>query len=778
MTLHEFLISKGYPQATGLPLDGEYHRFDHAGALSGWYKGRLANGERAVVAFGDFKTSEKFDYIEGEALLSPEGAEVLRAELAQSALLEAQERAKRQEEAALQCTRAWDEGITRGTTAYLVRKGLKKLYGARICPEYTDTLLIPGRDTCGKLWTIQRILPEKTQSGLDKLMKKGGRIEGCFFLIGSPNPEGDLAVCEGFATGASIHEATGMPTVCAFHAGNLLAVSTALRDRYPHARLRICGDDDRFTQRNGKPYNPGREKAEAAALACLGVAVFPRFRDAHSRGSDFNDLHQAEGLEVVKDCILNPPVPQGGKPPGKKKKFSEKLVAEWMLEWTGGKLVRQDKNLFLYDGVKWDELDSQGIDSLKNKINSLCGETLTSKDVSSAFNTFFRYIPAVPEAVNLFEPSRDKVNFKNGTLHIHFRPKEPSELKAQPGRGTHHFEFRFGGHLATDFCTTVIPLDYAPHGELPSNEEYEQMLRNVWPDSDFTAKKDFYEEVLGSCLAPMFPKITFAIGQPGTGKSTLIMLAAKLVGAGNSAGSDITSWGDSFGLEAMVNKLVNFDTDISTTRRISDDLAKKVIDGRVSIRRKNKTNVEARLPAVHIFGANEMPKSAEGMSGAYERRAIILRTDTVQPGKGGGGEFSDWIWAQGSQGVLKAALRGLERLLARGGIYSTPESSREEMRSWGKDNDQVAQFIEAIELGEVRVGQEGETLLIREDASITVDAIYTLFCATVTKIDAGGHNRSRILDRVQFVKRLYRDRRFAPCRINVVRRVSGVGFQP
>jgi phage/plasmid primase-like uncharacterized protein len=101
-------------------------------------------------------------------------------------------------------------------------------------------------------------------------------------------------IVEGYATGASIHEATGLPVAVAFHAGNLEPAATALRDAHPDARIIIAGDNDhhrpRETGPNGRPKpNVGRDAAEKAANAVGGFALLPQF-DAEDRGTDWNDL--------------------------------------------------------------------------------------------------------------------------------------------------------------------------------------------------------------------------------------------------------------------------------------------------------------------------------------------------------------------------------------------------------------------------------------------------------------------------------------------------------
>lgn len=126
-------------------------------------------------------------------------------------------------------------------------------------------MAVPLRDAAGRLWALQSINGQGT-----KLFPKYGRKQGCFHLIGEPAGAAVLAVAEGYATAASVHEATGWPVAVAFDAGNLLAVGRALRELYPEAALVFAGDDDPT-----QPDNPGRTKAEAAAAALGAVAAFP-----------------------------------------------------------------------------------------------------------------------------------------------------------------------------------------------------------------------------------------------------------------------------------------------------------------------------------------------------------------------------------------------------------------------------------------------------------------------------------------------------------------------
>lgn len=143
---------------------------------------------------------------------------------------------------------------------YLARKGVQA-YGTRL---YRGLLVIPLRNAAGVLQSLEFISPDGGKKFL-----RGGRVKGSYFPIGKPGNV--VCVAEGFATAASIFEATGHATACAFAVGNLQPVAEAIRTKFPAARIVLCADDDRHT-----PGNPGLTKARQAALAVGGLLAVPR----------------------------------------------------------------------------------------------------------------------------------------------------------------------------------------------------------------------------------------------------------------------------------------------------------------------------------------------------------------------------------------------------------------------------------------------------------------------------------------------------------------------
>jgi hypothetical protein len=104
---------------------------------------------------------------------------------------------------------------------------------------------------------------------------------------------------EGYATGATVHEATGDGVVVAMDSGNLIAVAPALRSRYPQAKLVVCADND--AKADGS--NPGVEAARKAASLCAADVLVPQFAKPGT-GTDFNDLAVAEGIDAARSQLM------------------------------------------------------------------------------------------------------------------------------------------------------------------------------------------------------------------------------------------------------------------------------------------------------------------------------------------------------------------------------------------------------------------------------------------------------------------------------------------
>ena len=275
----------------------------------GWYhlhEMRLASGDDLIVgSFGVWRGAEnnatKVELNKTE--LGAEQRESLRRRLAEDKKRAELARRADAERAAERARVAWQKCSEQGECEYLARKGVRA-HGVRFSPQ--GAIVVPMLDVGGKIHGLQVIRGRQAGSRkrLDKEFWPSGLIKkGHFHQIGVIGPL--VLVAEGYATGASLHEATGLPVVIAFDAGNLAPVASALHKRHKLARILICADDDCFGEANA-----GVSCASAAAMEVGGAYVAPVFVDEAARRaafdekgtklSDFNDLHLQEGLHVVR----------------------------------------------------------------------------------------------------------------------------------------------------------------------------------------------------------------------------------------------------------------------------------------------------------------------------------------------------------------------------------------------------------------------------------------------------------------------------------------------
>ena len=159
---------------------------------------------------------------------------------------------------------------------YLKRKGIQT-HGVRTTGD--GRLMVPLYDEDGTLSTLQYI---DDQGG--KLYHSGGQTGSKFWMIGSLDEPGTLYVAEGFATAATIFEATSRPCVIAYSASNLVPVTGLLREKYGAMQdIMIVADHD--------ASGVGQRYAEQASAKYGARMVMPPILgDANDYVQDGHDL--------------------------------------------------------------------------------------------------------------------------------------------------------------------------------------------------------------------------------------------------------------------------------------------------------------------------------------------------------------------------------------------------------------------------------------------------------------------------------------------------------
>lgn len=321
--------------------DGRVHRVRTADSREkrGWYvihEWQAGDGRRYLVGSygiwqGQERNARKIE-LRRESTLSAAERAALRARMLEDGRRAKAQREAEAERAARRAAAVWAKALREPPAGveveYLSRKGIGA-HGARYTP--TGAIVVPMMDARGDVKGLQFILPRHhprvAKTGRDKEYWPAGLSKiGRWFQIGAITSGSTVLVCEGFATGATLHEATGLPVVVAFDAGNLIHAAQAVRKHHRAERMLICADDDYLQkcqhcgkltdvsvpdcQHCGRPHgreNPGCKAAAAAALAVGGAWIAPAFPG--DRGgkklTDFNDLAMfpSGGLPLVRAQI-------------------------------------------------------------------------------------------------------------------------------------------------------------------------------------------------------------------------------------------------------------------------------------------------------------------------------------------------------------------------------------------------------------------------------------------------------------------------------------------
>jgi len=310
---------------------------DRRGQKSGFYalfEIQTEAGDTLIVGnFGNWRQGGDLHKValSRKQKLTPDERAAIRRRMAADRKRADAERQRKADQSAARASRMWrDQCLPLDTDAgheYLTAKNVRA-YGLRLSRK--GALAIPLCDAAGKIHGLQLILDRKKHAepikrlGRDKLFHPSGMAKrGHFFLIGAPRSGGVLLIAEGYATAATLHEATGLPVAVSFDCGNLQPAAEALLKHYKRLCVLICADDDHLGRCShckkqvevadptcphcGKPHgkiNSGIVKASAAAVAVSGDWIAPAFTDRKARKwTDWNDLAQAEGLHVVRSQI-------------------------------------------------------------------------------------------------------------------------------------------------------------------------------------------------------------------------------------------------------------------------------------------------------------------------------------------------------------------------------------------------------------------------------------------------------------------------------------------
>lgn len=614
--IHEFkaaIAAAGLTPPDDIIADGTIQKFSTNGRptdKSGWYK--LHGDERPAGSFGCWRAdfTQKWSYSKSKPLTAEEKAawrkrmETLDAERKQQ---EAEARAY----AAKTAKQMWEAARDDAAHPYLAKKKIPAI-GARVLK---DMLLIPVKQSATEFVGLQRIWPDGTKRPI-----KGTPMAGAYAPIGKPERGQKLVICEGWATGVTIHMFTQLPVIVAFNSGNLKPVVEKLQAKLAGFELVIAADDDyQTTKPDGTPWNPGLEAAYATGLP----VYIPRWYGDRTGGTDFNDLYIDEGGKAVAECFempVPPPIPT---------KTVDKPVENTPEQQPGPEQIKEPEPVTAVDNVQEYAAD------IPEYINNMPGEGLTPEQLSdigrqtpngptiifstSPMQTAEKFAEKMPGGGRILfwrgdfyawdgcrYALQDRVRIEQRLYHfmaqcwtektdpktkqvevIPFNPKRNlvddvyHALRAvcfvdlpepqcwidehQADYPPHEIVAFRNGFLhwpsrtmmkPTDRLFVVNVIDFDFDPNAPEPAEWNKFLGNLWADDHESVET--LAEMFGYLLTDDVSqqKMFMLIGPPRSGKGTILRVLESMVGYHNRVSPSMSSLGTQFGLQPLIGKRV------------------------------------------------------------------------------------------------------------------------------------------------------------------------------------------------------------------------------
>jgi phage/plasmid primase-like uncharacterized protein len=188
------------------------------------------------------------------------------------------------------------------------KQRIKMLFDGRI-EAPSCSIILPLYNADMQLQGLQFIHPT---TNFPKKFLKGSAINGSFGWV--DGLKDTIYICEGFATAATINEATGKCAFFSLGVNNLFETTKATRILYPNTNIIIIADNDKHLETEGlKKGESPKPNKNVGIMAAKKISSefklpysFPCF-DGERVGkqyTDFNDLKREFGIEKVKEQLL------------------------------------------------------------------------------------------------------------------------------------------------------------------------------------------------------------------------------------------------------------------------------------------------------------------------------------------------------------------------------------------------------------------------------------------------------------------------------------------
>lgn len=337
--------------------------------------------------------------------------------------------------------------------------------------------------------------------------------------------------------------------------------------------------------------------------------------------------------------------------------FNPNIFAEY-LQTHNQLLVHEGELFYQYNGSVWRTLPEHRLKRLIRDTIQGAQKNLYRSWMGDQAMEMLRVALAEAGEMN---PYRHLVNLANGMFDVNTGKLLP-----------HDPAYR---------STVQIPLEYSPDAEC---SRFEQFVGEIMEDDP--ERVAVLQEVIGYLLSPdtKLHYAYFFYGQGSNGKSVLLDIVVKLVGAENTANLSLTDLESSFKRANLVGKTINIATENEMNPRgFNSQHFKAITSGDpITVEQKFRDCFSYKTICKMVYAVNTLPYTLDKTHGFY-RRVYIVPFNRRFDGKAEDKDLKNKLEAE-MAGIFNWAMEGLRRL--RDQKYSFSHSSAiEEVTSQYKE---------------------------------------------------------------------------------------------
>jgi P4 family phage/plasmid primase-like protien len=328
---------------------------------------------------------------------------------------------------------------------------------------------------------------------------------------------------------------------------------------------------------------------------------------------------------------------------------------------SGVPLVRYQEQFFKYSGKHWkmysDELMERDVQL------AVRGKAFSMAQINNMIKTVKRF-----STKEEFQPSLTTIAFQNGVLDLE-------------GWDLGLIDNSLLKHSASHKTMSYLDFDYDPDQHCPI---WLAFLNEVF-ESDAERVK-LLQQFMGYLLVYDYrwQKMLVMAGESRSGKGTIATVIRNILGADAYVGTSLSNLSTQFGLHSLIAAKVGVIGDAKQAARMNINQAHETLlnitgNDFVTIQRKNKGDLNVRIPARLIMMANSVPRFADE-SDALNNRYLVLPFNVSFVGREDV-NLSDKLRSE-SAGIFNWALEGLLSLASESKFIETAagKAKSDEMR--------------------------------------------------------------------------------------------------